>query len=147
VFDNAWKDLGEFRPFIVRGNTMGTQAVQHRVAIAHQYLRNAPDGKPYFQALAKCQNLIRTIPELVYAENKVEGINKAGEDHAFDAVSVGLMRHVEVMMQSGGVKPELKSKVLFPTFFQDEEGQIQSPDFWQGMRDSMLKMGRSWEHK
>ena len=144
IFENTWRDLGEYRPPIVRGNTMGTVAVKNRITIFHQYLRDAPDGKPYFQVLPKCENLIRTIPELIYSKTNVEMIDKTGDDHAFDAVSVALMRHVEMGLESGRVKasgPVVPSK----TFVQHPDGEIESPDFWTGMKDQLNRMNRGWE--
>ena len=145
IFENTWKDLGAFRPFIVRGNTMGTIAVQNRVTITHNYLRDAPDGKPYFQVLNRCENLIRTIPELVYSKDRLEMIDKAGEDHAFDAASIALMRHWEVMVASGAVKESGPTKPS-KTFELNERGEIQSPDFWAAMKDQNLKLGKTWEN-
>ena len=144
IFEETWKDLGENRPFIVRGNTMGTVAVQNRITITHQYLRDAPDGKPYFQVLTKCENLIRTFPELIYAKNKVEGIDKTGDDHAFDSASIALMRRVEVMLESGAIKQSGPAKIQ-RTFEVNEQGQIQTPDFWSALKDQSLKPGRNWE--
>lgn len=50
----------------------------------HQWLRVAPDGFPYYQVTQNCTNLIRTLPELVHDELKVEDVDTEGEDHAPD---------------------------------------------------------------
>jgi len=147
IFEETWKDLGENRPFVVRGNTMGTVAVKNRITIFHQYLRDAPDGKPYFQVLSRCTNLIRTLPELIYSKINVEMIDKSGEDHSFDSASIALMRHVEMAMQSGAVKDSGPARVITPNFVSDEEGRIQGPDFWKAMREQTTKIKRTWEQK
>lgn len=146
VFRNEWADLGEMAPRIVRGNTGTVGAVKNRLAIMHQYLTDAPDGKPWFQVHAKCQNFIRTLPELVYSETDVEAVNSAGEDHAYDATSIGLLRKVELTLGSGAVKdsgPQKAQAIWRP----DDEGNIQGSDFWGAMKNAMLKGGRTWEHK
>lgn len=43
------------------------------------------------QVFDTCENLIRTLPSLVYDEHKVEDCDTDGEDHAADAIRYGLM--------------------------------------------------------
>lgn len=50
----------------------------------HNWLSLGPDGIPYWQITENCVNLIRTLPELVHDENKVEDVDTTGEDHAPD---------------------------------------------------------------
>ena len=146
VFREEWADLGENKPLIVRGNTGTVGAVKNRLAIMHQYLTDAPDGKPWFQVHEKNQNFIRTIPELVYSTTDPEAIDSAGEDHAYDATALGLMRKVELTLGSGAVKDSgpLRSERVWRS---DEEGNIQSPDFWSAMKNQLARGGRTWEHK
>ncbi len=146
VFREEWKDLGDMMPRIVRGNTGTVGAVKNRLAIMHQYLTNAPDGKPWFQVHSRCINTVRTIPELVYSETDPEAINTSGEDHAYDATSLGLMRKVELTLGSGAVKQSgpTKGERIWRA---NDEGEIQGPDFWTAMKEQLLKGGRTWEHK
>ena len=51
----------------------------------HKWLSIAPDGLPYWIITESCPNLIRTLPELIHDELKVEDVNTKGEDHAPDA--------------------------------------------------------------
>ena len=51
-----------------------------------QYLK---DGKLVF--FSTCTNAIRTIPSLVHDESKVEDVLKCNDDHAADAIRMGLM--------------------------------------------------------
>lgn len=44
----------------------------------------APDGKPWYQMFETCYDTIRTYPNLVYDELKVEDVDTDGEDHCFD---------------------------------------------------------------
>ena len=50
----------------------------------HQWLSTAPDGLPYYQVAMECKELIRTLPELIHDELKVEDVETDGEDHAPD---------------------------------------------------------------
>lgn len=50
----------------------------------HNWLRIAPDGLPYYMVSSECPNLIRTLPELVHDDLKVEDVDSDGEDHAPD---------------------------------------------------------------
>lgn len=50
----------------------------------HNWLSLAPDGLPYWMITRNCHNLIRTLPELIHDEVKVEDVDTHGEDHAAD---------------------------------------------------------------
>lgn len=54
-------------------------------AIMHRWLSTAPDGFPFWQIANTCENLIRTLPFLVYDEHRVEDLDTTQEDHAADA--------------------------------------------------------------
>jgi phage terminase large subunit len=62
----------------------------------HDYLTvfEGSDGRPRsrLQIFESCINLIRTLPQLVYDERKVEDVDTSGEDHAYDALRYGLMQ-------------------------------------------------------
>lgn len=49
------------------------------------------DGIPGVQAFSNCVNLIRTLPEQIHDETRVEDLNTNGEDHAVDDVRYFLM--------------------------------------------------------
>ncbi len=57
----------------------------------HEYLADAPDGKPYWQIFDTCTNLVRTLPELVHDEHRVEDVSSKCEDHAAESCRYGLM--------------------------------------------------------
>ena len=50
----------------------------------HYRLAFDDDGKPMFYCFNTCKHFIRTIPNLVYDETKVEDIDTDGEDHIYD---------------------------------------------------------------
>lgn len=53
-------------------------------------LANLPDGKPGLVVFRNCNNLRRTIPELVCDDVNVEDVDTTGEDHPFDALKYSL---------------------------------------------------------
>lgn len=57
----------------------------------HEVLADAPDGKPWLRVFRTCYDTIRTIPNLVYDQNKTEDVDTNGEDHIFDEMCMFLM--------------------------------------------------------
>lgn len=51
------------------------------------WMRIAPDGKPYWIITQDCPNLIRTIPLMEPDDNNIDDLNTKLEDHAVDSVS------------------------------------------------------------
>ena len=49
-------------------------------------LANLPDGRPGLLIFRNCENLIRTLPELVFDQVNVEDVDTSQEDHAYDAL-------------------------------------------------------------
>lgn len=44
------------------------------------------DGQPGLMVFENCQNIIRTLPSLVYSQTNPEDVDTDGEDHAYDAL-------------------------------------------------------------
>lgn len=57
----------------------------------HEYLADAPDELPYWQTFDTCANLVRTLPELVHDDHRVEDVSDKCEDHAPESARYGLM--------------------------------------------------------
>ena len=91
----------------------------------HKWLSLAPDGKPYLQFASNCVNAIRTIPELVHDDNKVEDV-AAGEDHSGDAVRY---LHMSLKWIDAGA-----GAVIHP---QNEIVRSQAPQFIQSKQVSI----------
>jgi len=66
---------------IVAGNTLAKGARLNRLAAMHDLLADAGDGVPYLRIHPKNENLIRTLPELVYDDVKIEDVDSSSEDH------------------------------------------------------------------
>lgn len=75
----------------VRADSQSHAAKMHRQALLHQLFEVSADNTPYLQLHQHCANAIRTIPDLPYSDTRPEEINDKSEDHAFDALTYGLM--------------------------------------------------------
>lgn len=69
----------------------------------HKWLSLAPDGLPYWIISENCNNLIRTLPELIHDDNHVEDVDTEGEDHAGDDCRYMLKRLKWIDGRVGGV--------------------------------------------
>ena len=72
-------------------------------AIMHNWLSIAPDGLPYWLITKNCKNLIRTLPQLVHNDNRMEDVDTTGEDHAPDDARYGLVHVKFIDAKVGGV--------------------------------------------
>jgi len=125
---------------IIRGHTLTKNARINRAAITHELLGEADDGIPYLLFKPNCYNTIRTLPELVYDENNPEDINRKGEDHAYDALSLGLLTIKEKFkLTSGGVKSQPIRPQKQNAWQPDEKGKIKAPDFWAEFKKKKKK--------
>ena len=59
----------------------------------HYRLAFDEEGKPMFQVFDTCKHFIRTIPNLVYDESRVEDIDTTQEDHIYDECRYVLMEN------------------------------------------------------
>lgn len=135
---------------IIPGRTLEKDARQKRLAVTHNWLGVARDGRPYLQVHPNCLNLIRTLPELVYDKNHIEDVDTEGEDHAYDALSLGLMSWGHAPKEAGIVKPVTLEEIRQARKFwkQDDAGSIQSPDFWDSFKEAVQKgPSKSWEYR
>lgn len=72
----------------------------------HEFLADAPDGLPWWQVFDICTNLIRTLPDLVHDEHKVEDVSDKCEDHAPEAARYGLMSRPAPKSNPGYTVPD-----------------------------------------
>lgn len=132
---------------IKEGHTLERGARRNRLALTHQHLAPAKDGKPYLLTLDRCTNFIRTLPELVYDETNIEDLNSEGDDHSYDALSLALLSLYVGAKGGAPVKVQPRSATN-PTFATNEKGEMLTPDFWEAMRRKQRLGGReSWEYK
>jgi len=138
------KVFGELCP-IRRGKTLVAGARHNRLAVLHDFLADATEEPllertPYLQFKSNCHNCIRTLPELIYDEHDKEDVDTDGEDHAYDAVTLGLMTEGFVTKGTGGVKHTIKKNAeVYPTVKMTPQGDMQSPDFMAAMRQGVAK--------
>lgn len=120
---------------VVRGNTLARGARINRAATMHMHLSDSADGRPYAQILRKCQNTIRTMPDLVCDPNNAEDLDTRGEDHAYDSDSLALMTIKSTYnINSGPVKAVNPYKEQKPLLI-PVAGGYQGPDFLKTMKE------------
>lgn len=128
---------------ITRMPTLTRNARTNRAALLHQYLNNARDGRPYLQIHRSCRNTIETIPELVHDENNIEDIDTRGPDHAYDALTGGLLTMYMSSGSSGSVRPG--GKVVDVRHWEpNAQGEIEAPNFTEAFSKPKP---RNWEQK
>jgi hypothetical protein len=64
----------------------GKMQIHHRLAFDEE-------GFPMLYVFSTCHHFIRTVPNLVYSQSNVEDVDTDGEDHAYDACRMVLMRN------------------------------------------------------
>jgi hypothetical protein len=113
---------------VIRGDTLSNGARVTRVALTHQNLSIAPDGKPYWQIHPKCKNLIETLPVMVYSENNPEDVAKIDGDDDYDSVSLGFKTIAATWnINSGVVKQAKPVQARMP--WKQEGNQVSTVDF------------------
>lgn len=71
----------------------------------HERLKFDENGIPMFYVFSNCKALIRTLPLLVYDENKPEDVLTSQEDHAYDECRYLMMLHpIEPIKEEKAVK-------------------------------------------
>jgi phage terminase large subunit len=102
IADQMTKEFGPDLKYILeRANNdriPGWENIQNWLSIA-------PDGLPYLMVSAECVNLIRTIPDMVHDDIRVEDLDTTAEDHALDALRYLLSYIKWINAQLGAMTP------------------------------------------
>lgn len=134
---DTFREMIKELPF-KHGRTLDKNARINRAAITHQYLSLAKDGRPYMLIHENCQNLVRSLPTLIHSETNPEDVDTTGDDHAYDALSMGLISKGLFAKDSAVFRTKPKSASL-PTWKQQSDGRIETGDFWKGMKEVQNK--------
>ena len=81
------------------------------------YLADAPDGEPRLKIFSCCENLIRTLPGLIFDEHDREDAEQ-GEDHAPESLRYALMSRPAV-----SAEPRRRSSPAYDPFSEEPEGK------------------------
>jgi len=104
LFEWKWKELNDgLWVRAEKGANSGSASRVNRVGMLHNWLSFAYDGMPYILFTKNCENLIRTLPLLVYDENQPETYDTSMEDHGTDAITYGLSK-IKFVDASSGVR-------------------------------------------
>lgn len=81
-----------------------------------EFMKPAADGKPLWIIFSTCSNLIRTLPQLIHHDKRVEDVGDNLEDHAAESCRYGLMsRPQPIGAITAPVRGEEKSEYHFVT--------------------------------
>lgn len=98
-----------------------------------EMLRDAPDGKPWFQVFSNCKATIETIPALPYKEDS-DDVDTRAEDHCYDRdryffMSRSTKPEKEVVRKESRIKRFYRKAVR--SYEADQEDGAVSPSEWR----------------
>lgn len=88
---NTGKSVGELFQDIGVHWTPANNDRKAGLAVVHNMLGMAADGRPKLQIFSTCLSLIRTLPSLPYDKNRVDDVDTHADDHDYDALRYLLM--------------------------------------------------------
>lgn len=109
----------------------------------HKWLKIAPDGLPYYQVSTDCPNLIRTLPELIHDDTKVEDVDTNGEDHGPDDQRYLLkkLKHIDAGVGAAiHPKPNARYMQVAPGFIGEKQIGFDL-DVWAEPKGSTSEVG------
>jgi len=122
--------IQDYNPDLIikNGQTLALNARINRAA-ALQGAMAVENGKTRLKVLSSCANLIRTIPGLVRDDDNPEVVDKSGEDHAYDALSMGVaFIKRENKTNAGAISSQNEREIIAVT-----ENGYQTANFWDNM--------------
>jgi len=123
---DKWKDLHTndlWTPF-VRGNNNRIA----RVATVHNWLSLASDKLPYWMITESCPYLIKTLPQLIYDENRIDDINTDSNDHGYDSCGYFLTQLKFISVKAGPFSHAKKAEVFRMKYNSDNQEIAFSPE-------------------
>lgn len=105
LMENKWDELHGGKWLRLK---KGTKNRLSRVAILHNWLSIAPDGLPYLLIMDCCSYIIKTIPELVHDDTKVEDVDTVADDHGYDGLTYRLADIKFIRVDPSVVTPKTK---------------------------------------
>ncbi len=85
LFMDEWRILNGENSWLLLGR--GTKDRIGRVATAHDWLSQAPDGLPYWMITKNCFQLLTTLPILQVDEHNFEDVDTTGLDDPYDSAT------------------------------------------------------------
>jgi hypothetical protein len=88
------------------------------------------------------------LPELVYDDTNVEDVDTDGEDHAYDALSLGLMTLTEKFKLDSGPVKARSARIVTRPIITTKQGDYMGQDFWEKIKEDLVsKKGGNVEFK
>jgi len=130
--------IKDYNPDLIikSGKTLSTGARANRAAVTQSALE-VSDGRTFLKILSSCANLIRTLPGLIRDEDYPEVVDKSGEDHSYDALSMGIAFVKREKITMAGVISSSEQ----PQMISVTENGYNTANFWHNMVNSSHKKG------
>lgn len=131
---------------VQRMPTLSKGARTNRKALLHSMLQTSEDTTPYLLIHRSANYTIDTLPELVYDDNNPEDIDTDGEDHAYDALTGGLLTLSLDPRAGGAVKHHTPRQKLETkrTFVATDDGQYRPPDIMNAVAKAKKRRGSAF---
>ena len=128
-------------PIIKADATPGSRL--SRKAITHQFLADAPDGKPYFQSHETCTDFNESIVTLIYSETNPEDI-AAGDDHSWDSAFYGVVAYAK--SNPGFIIKQSPRDIKPKAWNVQRDGSIKpTEDIMDKIKESFKRGDRTWQ--
>ena len=124
LFEQRWRELNdeEFWLSLDRGGNNRIEGV----ATVHNWLSIAPDGQPYWMITENCKHLIRTLPMLVYDDNRIEDVDTKMEDHPYDAIRYALGSVNFISASEGSIRRGGKPTHSYPIMVEVKDDKVEN---------------------
>ena len=121
IFDRSRGDsvADQMRPDAGRKGVIFRRGDNTRLAgkmQVHERMRFREDGKPMMYIFSNCHDWLRTVPTLPYSQTKLEDVDTAAEDHAYDDTRYFLMSRPLTPKRAVPPKPR-----VFDPYRRDED--------------------------
>jgi len=114
-----------------------------RIAVTHQFLADAPDGKPYFQTHDSCTDFNDSIFTLQYSEINPEDV-APGNDHSWDSSFYGVVAYYK--SNPGFIIKHNQARTQPKAWVAQSDGTIKpADDIMEAVKRGMKKGDRSWQ--
>lgn len=109
-----------------------------------EYMKVQPDGKPLWLIFDTCKNLVRTLPQMVHDDKRVEDVADGLEDHAAESCRYALMSRPEAIPTIGVAGSDFEPDAIESPFVLTDEGFRHKSEVPQDDEDTSWFRGAGW---
>jgi hypothetical protein len=109
-----------------------------------EYMKIQPDGKPLWVIFSTASNLIRTLPQMIHADKRVEDVADGLEDHAAESCRYALMSRPEAVPTISSNTSEWQPDAIESPFILTDDGFRHKSEVPQQDEDADWFKGAGW---